>query len=655
MLHPPSGTGRTGVRSAAPRRGGGSPGAHAAWLLTPWLLLASCSSPDPRYVPVLTLDDSQASYGQVTLRWTYGGPLRQGYWIEVKEGDADWRVLLAALQPHWSNYPVSFDAASAETRYAFRMQAYSPSDTSGYGNEVEFFWIRPPAITTFAHTDDTFWSAGGYQLAWARQSLLPTEERLERSVEGLDASTGPWEPLPVAPGATSYQDTDLREWIDGARYRYRVVSRFEDHQMASVPAYGDAGPILPPAASATVSPDGRVGLSWTSRSRIADGVVIFRDAGQFVGTFPQGVTAAYDAVAPGLHLYSFTSTASDPMSSVAPRPTATLAVVVPDPAWSSPLAYSTAFMPGADAAVRTSAGGFALVWEYWGNGGELSVPDGSRWTLYPTGRVRFFDPFLLVDGRDGLHALAFDESDTSRSVFPVHHLWADGGGLHDELVDPGPPTDARRGLAAMADDGSLRAVWEGWGTMTFAANAGGAWALETFALPPGAHPSALAVEPSGATQVLVCSDAGCEMRRRDTGGSWAADAVPAATPPAGGNVRLLAPADGASLLAYDEISPSGDTAVWAMERDASGWHDPVLLGVGSVQAVALSPDRTRAAVGAVGQPSRLFLRGSGSWQEMPLVVTGWVPGLAVGFTPAGKAWALGGLGVGPPYVLYQEP
>jgi hypothetical protein len=384
-------------------------------------------------------------------------------------------------------------------------------------------------------------------------------------------------------------------------------------------------------------------------------VAISRDAGQSVGTFPAGVTAAYDAVAPGLHLYSFTSTASDPLASGVPRPTATLAVVAPDPAWSSPLAYSTAFMPGADAAVRTSAGGFALVWEYWGNGGELSVPDGSRWTLHPTGRVRFFDPFLLIDGRDGVHALAFDESDTSRSVFPVRHLWTDGVGLRDELVDPGPTADDRRGLAAMAGDGSLRAVWEQWGTMTFAANTGGAWALETFALPPGARPSGLAVEPSGATQVLVCTDAGCEIRRRDAEGSWAADAVPAATPPPGGNVRLLAPADGASLLAYDEIPPSGDRAVWAMERDANGWHDSVPLGAGSLQAVALSPDRTRAAVAAVGQPSRLFLGSSGSWQEMPLVVTDWVPGLAVGFTPAGKVWALGGLGVGPPYVLYQEP
>ena len=519
---------------------------------------------------------------------------------------------------------------------------------------------------------------------WTAGSTQAEAIRVERRIIPRGATPGPWMALPgLALDATSFVDTALDAWVDGADVEYRVT--YVKGSEASTPAQGLAGAAPPLAPVGLVaSPAGplSVRLDWTARSTYATKQVVIRAArlapgeaevatlgpevNGWVDTVPEGGTYVYRISARVGDHVNVTNYVADgaPVVGFTSIPGMTLST-------------STLVAPGGTKAVRDAAGRFATAaasmytvsaWRQAGGG----------WEAHETVLATYPDlsgPGLLLRPDGGLELLY-------RVLFPLPTTftreWFDGA-WHAESVSDLQPTDAFVGPG-----GVLRIVDCQSGLLRHATNASGAWVVETIPVAEPAQRCAVTTGPAGDVRIAWTSQrplppgqggsptaSDLHLVRPGTGG-WVDEIAPlgaAAVPVAPSVLRIHAPSADRTVVIFQGFTAgAGGIDVRAVTRDTGTWGAPVSLGIRQFNGreesftSAMSPDGSRIAVawngfttGGCCSPATLAIRGvDGAWTSTILYDTeAW---LASGFSPQGKLWVLelspishlGG-------ILYEEP
>jgi hypothetical protein len=590
-------------------------------------------------------------------------------WEPLGEGPGNSNLLTIAL-----------DASAPEaTDYAFRLRARRGVDVSGW-SAIAYVHrgVRPPTnLEVYAQYDQPI------PLAWTRGSTQAEEVRIDRRLVAPDGAAGGWALLAtVALDATAYMDTDTGAWSDGVSFDYRVVyvKGVEESTSAVVRSLA-ARPLAPTDLACTAAGVAAIQLTWTPRSHYATKQVVIRSprwatATEEVATLPSDATTYVDTVpAPGAYEYRISARVGDWVG-VADSDLAGGFTLLPD----LPLTPSWFPFPAGDQAVRGADGRFATV---------------AAVSTYPTDAVRTWretdtgwvsrdatlggvpslaHPAILGDPALRLHVVY-----TQLLADTWQHDSFEAGAWATESIPGGLPQDA-----ALDPAGALHViVCNGWAD--YSTNASGAWVTERLPATAFVDRCALAVGPDGVPRVAYTSPqpvppgVGGSSTASDvyllsrTVAGWTEELVPLGA--AGSQrystlLRLFAPSSEGTVLLYEPpTSAVGDTPVGAVERDASGWGTPVVIGVGSFNgapdslAAAVSPDGARVAIAwngityqGSGSPATLAVRAApGTWSTWTL--HGTVLGLALGFTVGGKLWVLDGLAGGtlPGGILYEEP
>lgn len=634
------------------------------------VLLVSCTAcggdDDSSLAPPTSLAVSLGSYDPLLLRisWTPPAGEFDGYELQGRVGADEWETFPDLVPADAIGGWLEIDPSVPEaTTLSFRIRTMRGASRSD--------WSAVASVVTPVRAATGLAIAGqpgvALRVTWTKNSRDADAVRLERrpiSLAGEPLSA--WEARPgVGLADTAYDETDLSPWTDGSALAYRVV--YAVGAVESAPAEATSGhtlPLAPGAAAARVDPEG-VQVSWENRSASADHVAIerFSYLGQpkDLGVVAVPTASVLDAVVdPGLYRYKLRSVfgTGTHISNFVSEPVY-VDVVVPPPG--STLGPEVVHLPGGDRAARAPDGSFAVACGDAGNFTVAAFSPGAAVRFDSPERVALAKPGVLVDPAGRPHVVFIEQPEAWLTPMPVHHAWFDGT-WHDEVVaEPSPSTSAWNVPLSAAVDGAgaLHLLWSATGTATYATNAGGDWATEAVSTAATGALSGdrIAVTASG-TPVFVGGNAsGVYLVHRNEDG-WTADAIPDGTLPLGTSA-FLSPATDRALVFYEQAYQ-----VMLVERTADGWQAPVTVadlpftGLPNRHAAALSEDGTRVAVATNGQPGHLRIRSEGAWGDpLPLAPSGF--GVATGFRPDGKAWALVGLagtcGAEWAYVLYQEP
>jgi len=598
------------------------------------------------------------------------GRLDAGAWESLGSGPGDSNQLSLTLEA----------SAPEDADYSFRVRATLGTATSEWSQVATVHrGVRPATnLQLFAQYDQPI------QLTWNRGSTQAGALLLDRRWVAFDGVAGAWSQLAsLALDATSYLDADSGQWLDGSSFDYRVVyvkgTAESEPAMASSP---QARPLAPVGLACSPAGETSIRLAWTPRSRYATKQVVVRSprwgpGSEEVATLPGDAASYVDTVpAPGEYVYFVSARVGDWVNVVNyvadGAPTGGMTAIP-----GLPLPTSWLSFPGGDQAARRPDGRFATVAAVQGyptNAVRTWQQVAGGWDSRDTtldGYPQLPEPAIFSGPGDRLDILY------GQVLGGTWHARFDGAWITESLAAPFPQDAALDALGAL----HLIACQAGYAD--YSTNANGAWVTERLPASVFADRCAIAVGPDGLPRVAYTSPQpvppgqGGSSTASDlyllstTGSAWAEELAPlgaGATQRYGTLLRALAPSADRTVIVFAGPAPmTGDVAVGAIERDASGWGTPVAVGLrrsnGAPErfAVAASPDGSRVAIAwngttyqGSGSPATLAIRSApGTWTSSSLLETGL--GMAIGFSPAGKLWVLDGLGGTLGGVLYEEP
>src|SRR6267143_881271 len=167
--------------------------------------------------------------------------------------------------------------------------------------------IRPPQAFFAAFST----GGGPTSVHWINSSLVADALVLERRVLQFDDSAGPWAPIPIpfSTGFTEYRDPDIAEWVDGARFEYRMVAAKGAEKSATVDSITDYADLFPPRMMTPTPLSNGVRLAFADQSAHATSLAIERATSTLafnwteVAVVPASATTYDDLVAPGRSAY----------------------------------------------------------------------------------------------------------------------------------------------------------------------------------------------------------------------------------------------------------------------------------------------------------------------------------------------------------------
>lgn len=560
----------------------------------------------------------------------------------------------------------------------FRARGAGAAGDSGWSEEARVQRaVRPAAGVTASQGIDER-GRRVFVVQWQRTSRDADAVRLERQLRPPAGPPGPWTALPVAADATSYVDVEPAG-PELATFGYRVT--YLVGAIASAPAeagtmaYGLAAP-LDVSAVATVD---AVTLSWTNASAAATEIRLSRARrGTFdlrAWTLARDATSVVDgALAPGVYEYLVGAATNAPW--VPWSPSVQAAAVVQPPAQAAALPARAAYLPCGYRAARLASGAYAFAepqGTFVAYPSYLHVETPSGWRTCATQPdVALLDPAPLVAADGSVHALYVSHPWTSSGAAPVHHLWLDGAGCHDELVAVLPTPSGSSAVVDAAGGVHLLAGGATRGSLGYVPPAGSVLGPEQVPVSAAsavtlAAPLALATDGTPVAIARVDGAAPAYRLLTRSAAGWSVEPIPDdAVPPEPGLDTIIARDDALtwvyarwSGLAYDVRVRERRGGAWQPSRSIGVANGTPVPGLG----VARSPDGTRLAVAAGGRawfdPHHLLVSSADGTVDTQLLPSEGSP--VLGFLPDGRLWVVdalfeidGGCGTSV-HAVYEEP
>lgn len=594
----------------------------------------------------------------------------------------------------WDNVCCVPPPAEELTDHEFRLRITYQDGTTALTEAVPFHvGIIPPEVR--GPGDHPSPEADGFHLRIGVGSRVAEQLLLERQVNLPGADPGSWVELSASLGDTSFVDSDLSPYLDGAQYVYRASLRagaeWSDYGVALLTDVADP---LPPRAVAATPIEGGIRVSYENTSTWANKIAIERIGVNefdpilvYFGDAPQvGETGSYDDlnVSTGTYRYLVHSAHYDPpLESFWSSAVAVWAASTPPSEWVL-VPRVLEVTPGAFAASLPS-GDLAMGWSaFWrpaqaGYYSEYLVSGSDGFELPSNARLPAPGIVVARDGRphavfEVLPPYAAPPSDPSIFV----HAWHDGAGWRAEEI-------ARRSFSTLDSfdvglDGTLRATFGPGldGYPELATLVDGSWRIEAVGVDPVTQlqgiRTVVTADSAGTVHLLAYHYWGNVYHVSKDENGWRVEPVAYTVSDDLLGVTVVPPviATEAQVVAGIGVHGVSQDSVVLVQRAASGWSTPEVYSVPrtSVFRAARSGDAGRFILVAMGfGESTAILHdqaGSSIWHWFD---AGWGP-TAVGFGPDGKAWILdwlnfetgGGMGPTPvelgslvPAVHFDEP
>jgi hypothetical protein len=661
-------------------------------------IVASACSDSPGAPRLAVEYNPIESFDSVILHWTRPvGEASGGYAIEARKVPEPFSPL-RTVDFTKQSLIYTFDPGAPEmSDFEFRVRALPENGELRASNPIQIHrGLRRPHFTDF-HVNN------GFLLQWTNSSTAADTLVLERTL--IDYGESGRHELPTvelqAP-VTSYLDTDISSWEDGAAIGYRLTAlKGTERSLPALLRTPAARPLSPESVTA-VPMQGLIRVTYVNRSRIVrtmqiskklspsiSGVTVRVAApdAESLGVFDD-VIPSFFASRPGIYQYSVTA-GSDGFESA---PANATALYLP----TQPFGVSSqlTMLPPGLIASRSTGG--------WATAGGLQ-------TAY-TASVPFIPPptaFLLAPGDDASAAfllsaaatvlrpgVVLDSEGNPHSVYTepipgmtgsaaIVHVWHDGEAWQREEIARRPFLPRSR--VDIGLDGTLHASWNSRSALETAKRVGGSWQIEDVAAALGSTRPVyggfanhfLAGDESGNAHLFVTDFPDSSVGSgyylfRDAYG-WHVESRQNWFENVDDEIRLVC-SPGRVLLAFRSSAEqtSGGPVVKVAERTAEGWSpDVVLGGFGGTRfsnrdlkfEAARSADGRLVAIAArtsdPEQPGALWIHSdnwtkAASWYDLGF-------DFALGFRADGKVWLVSGLQDVPPaagavqVVLYEQP
>ena len=517
--------------------------------------------------------------------------------------------------------------------------------------------IRPPQAFFAAFST----GGGPTSVHWINSSLVADALVLERRVLQFDDSAGPWAPIPIpfSTGFTEYRDPDIAEWVDGARFEYRMVAAKGAEKSATVDSITDYADLFPPRMMTPTPLSNGVRLAFADQSAHATSLAIERATSTLafnwteVAVVPASATTYDDLVAPGRYVYLVSARTQHPKLPVLLKspPAVGLGMSRLPEAWG--LVGGVTDIGPAGVAVRGNGAGFATAGLLLDTASTsppyyLAPGEGASKALRTASGTVGYRPGVVADATGHPHAIyvagpAFGTNLTD----PVVHAWHDGSAWQTEEIGRGASYLPVR--LDVGTEGTLHASFRSdLGALIVGALIGGSWQFESVSPVSTANGvgDQLSGDDAGVPHVVLRGDAGLLHLTRGASG-WTTESVPAAGSIA--DWRVFAGAGRVTVVYSVDSADLTQTTIRVVSRTDAGWGTPQDLrsaprGV-KIEA-ARSRDGTRVAIaakwfGGTAVDGYLWIIGASGTVEKR-----WFGGdgaLATGFGPDGRAWVLDGL------------
>ncbi|HWE25549.1 MAG TPA: hypothetical protein VG496_16555 [Myxococcales bacterium] len=599
-------------------------------------LASACASSGSAPVLLSVFEDPSLP-GYVRLSWEPAGGTVNSYAIDWRVPGGTFAELVADADRSPLVYAMQLPPDSAD--FEFRIRAEPGARAS---NGVVYHRGKIAASVT------AVWGPIGnaFTILYTNPSQTATQTKLERRTVQLDGAASPWSQIAVGSAkSNTYEDGDLSQWIDGARYEYRATVIDAD-VTPSPPFASYRAPLLAPTGTG-FTPTGSGGtLFIQNNSRYARTIAIERGEAAYYTTRQVGSVAApvagqttsfVDApLSPGLHLYKL-SAEGDYDTSSAPS---TSWGVIEDPA--SGLAPRIVDLQLVVSAVRDSSGQFGIVEQLSKNSFPFGVAlfppgaePGSAQVVNSNVLVKY-----LIDAAGHPHTAYYDWDGNPGVVAPVIHLWHDGSRWQREEI-------ARRTfVTALGDgpneiafdiglDGTLFAAWAGAAGIELARSIGGAaWQVEvvTAATTNVSYGELLVSgDESGIPHVIYLAFQSTHFFPDVTG--WQSEPVPLSVFVTSTSFDAAAFATSGRIDLVARMY--ADNSIDLVQRSAAGWAAPMVLSYGSYMTAARSTDGKAVAISADDGTLRILR--DGAITRSNLFPFGRP---AVGLRDDGKAWVV---------------
>jgi hypothetical protein len=392
------------------------------WLLRTASLLALVGSACHRGSPLeppsgLTATQDPSFFDNVSLTWTAPVQPVDAYELQaLLPGATSWQSFPETIPAVAVGAAVTFASTAPEAaQYSFRVRSLRGGSPSAFSNEAHYLrGVRPASNVAVYSTN----AGVPFQVSWTRGSVQATQLRLERRIVATDGSATEWTQLPGAALAdASFTDIDVAQWLDGARFDYRVIYRL--NEVDSAPASGSsnlASPVAPVGLAAAPLGPTSIALQWTARSRYADRQIVRRgpidrpaENEVEIATLPRDAASYTDTVlAPGVYRYRIVARVGsagyitnyngvgDPVQGFTTLPEG------------NPLRVSGLAMPAAKEAARDGTGAFALAGRVGSAGAaalDVFAPQAAGWATHAVSGDEDVAPGGVFYAAGALHVL----------------------------------------------------------------------------------------------------------------------------------------------------------------------------------------------------------------------------------------------------------
>jgi hypothetical protein len=610
--------------------------------------VSACTLNDDREdVPRLYLGSVQADgdVDHLEVSWWYPAGNAGGFVLEQRINSEPFRDIQQFTGISQGTV-VDLDPSIAGT-VEFRLRA-TPIGTESAVVAVQRQLRTPDISVTLAGT--------AFQVRFDRPAGSGDRIELTRRTLAANGIAGAWVALATGLARTNtYADVDLSGWIDAARYEYRAIIYAGTQASQEATAVTEAAPYLGPVITYAAQEGPAVRITFEWHSAVAGKAVIYS---RLHYELERRQLAVLDAPPPGTSL-SYQIPIGYPLDSIGGVLECAVAASGSGVAESIGVRWAVVRPPNLQASIadlppglemaRASSGAFAVLADVpAGSNGSMRVlipPGGglSEGLAVPSG---YHPRGIVLDGGGHPHA-AFADTPDGNGAAPcaVIHVWHDGLGWRREEIG----TFDVNGMVALASgaDGGLHLSWSSSANeISVADQRGGSWVIEK--LPSGlssTSPLLLAGDENGAPHLIANGESQPLHLWRDGAGWHSEPTPPLAFGPPGTARRPLFLFAAAGRVTFVERGEEFAGAVRFLSvaiRTASGWAEPSGLGEDSYTEksadpyrAAISPDGSRIAVGSTGT---VYFFGGANLTSMH-----WESNLtpfAVGFTPAGKAWAV---------------
>ncbi len=601
-------------------------------------LAAACAA-DASAPFLVSVQDDPSGVENVRLTWEPAGGHVDSYAVDWRAPGGAFAEIVASAGPYQAIALSQLPPDVPEIEFRIRAEPGARGS-----NGVVYRRGKVPASVVSVFGPDQS-RGNAIIVTYANPSQIATQVRLERRTAQLDGATGPWAQVDVGNAKTNtYEDRDLSEWTDGARYEYRATV-IDRGTTPSAPLGSFRAPLLPPAAVEFTPGGSGATLLIRSNSRYAKRIAVERGNGEFftrdvgaVAAPPAGQTVAFvdGPLPPGLFLYKLRAKGDFATES----PPSTSWVAVPDPG--SRLGPRILDLQQGISAVRDASGKFGVVEQLNENffpSGVAAFPpggDGSSGLVVNSNVALKY----LLDVGGHPHTAYYEWAGSAATVAPIVHAWHDGTRWQTEEI-------ARRTFVTAVNeysneiafdiglDGTLFAAWAGAAGIEVASRtAGGPWKVEVVSpdiVSMAQSELMVSGDEAGVPHVIHLSFRSAHFF--PGAGGWQSEPIPLFVFVTYSSFGAWAFAGFGRIDVVTRIYAS--SAVDLVQRTAAGWAPPTAVTTATWMSAARSADGRAVAIAA--SDGTLWTLRDGAVTQTKFFPFGRP---AVGVGADGKAWVV---------------